>query len=292
MNFQELMTRLAELDKPVQEQQTVDQAKSDPRYTSDPEFKKEVDKASDFEKSLSGQGGRATPKIITKYNKDGQEYDSTTGRLRATFPNKPGEPMSIEPVKEADDDKADKDYDGDGDVESPKDEVWGSRAKAAAQSGKPFKEDSMEETFEQGIEEIADEVEECGDMMGPMGSMPPKQSDNVSMNITMNGSGSGGIRDLMNILRDIEDGPDKGHDHDMDGPMGMLIKKKEPMLGDEFANSPDEMQAPMSSMIASGDDLHKAKNSFSDKPFRGDNPMALEGLKERLESLYEEIKSK
>lgn len=33
-----------------------------------------------------------------------------------------------------------KDYDGDGKVESPKDEVWGSRAKAAAKSGKPFSE--------------------------------------------------------------------------------------------------------------------------------------------------------
>ena len=43
------------------------------------------------------------------------------------------------PVKEAT--KSKKDYDGDGKVESPKDEVWGSRAKAAAKSGKPFKED-------------------------------------------------------------------------------------------------------------------------------------------------------
>jgi hypothetical protein len=33
-----------------------------------------------------------------------------------------------------------KDYDGDGKKESPKDEVWGSRAKAAAKSGKPFEE--------------------------------------------------------------------------------------------------------------------------------------------------------
>lgn len=38
--------------------------------------------------------------------------------------------------------KAKKDYDGDGKVESPKDEVWGSRAKAAAKAGKPFKEDT------------------------------------------------------------------------------------------------------------------------------------------------------
>lgn len=36
--------------------------------------------------------------------------------------------------------KAKKDYDGDGKVESPKDEVWGSRAKAAKKAGKPFEE--------------------------------------------------------------------------------------------------------------------------------------------------------
>ena len=35
---------------------------------------------------------------------------------------------------------AGKDYDGDGKVETPKDEVWGSRKKAAAKSGKPFEE--------------------------------------------------------------------------------------------------------------------------------------------------------
>jgi hypothetical protein len=33
-----------------------------------------------------------------------------------------------------------KDYDGDGKIETPKDEVWGSRAKAAAKAGKPFSE--------------------------------------------------------------------------------------------------------------------------------------------------------
>lgn len=37
--------------------------------------------------------------------------------------------------------KATKDWDGDGKIEKAKDEVWGSRAKAAAKAGKPFKED-------------------------------------------------------------------------------------------------------------------------------------------------------
>ena len=41
--------------------------------------------------------------------------------------------------------KAAKDYDGDGTIESPKDEVWGSRAKAASKAGKPFKESQVDE---------------------------------------------------------------------------------------------------------------------------------------------------
>jgi len=41
--------------------------------------------------------------------------------------------------------KSTKDYDGDGKVETPKDEVWGSRAKAAAKSGKPFSETAVSE---------------------------------------------------------------------------------------------------------------------------------------------------
>lgn len=41
--------------------------------------------------------------------------------------------------------KSAKDYDGDGKIESPKDEVWGSRVKAAAKAGKPFKESQVDE---------------------------------------------------------------------------------------------------------------------------------------------------
>lgn len=211
-----------------------------------------------------------------------------------------------QPVQEAD--QADKDYDGDGEVESPKDEVWGSRAKAAAKSGKPFKEESEEEEEEESVEEnleqLADEVQqemdECG--MSPMGAMPSpmsKQQDNVSMNLSMNGSGSGGIRDLMNILRNIEKGADDHSHGDMPGLGGMLggdddgpkisIMKKEPVLGDEYANSPDELVAPMGAAVPGGDDLHKPKGSYP-KAAGGDNPMALEQLKSRLSSLYEKYK--
>lgn len=43
--------------------------------------------------------------------------------------------------------KARKDWDGDGKIESPKDEVWGSRAKAAAKAGKPFGKKKLKETY-------------------------------------------------------------------------------------------------------------------------------------------------
>jgi len=60
--------------------------------------------------------------------------------------------------------KADKDYDGDGKIESPKDEVWGSRAKAAAKSGKPFgkKDESVEEGWQDMLKhskELSDKVD-------------------------------------------------------------------------------------------------------------------------------------
>ena len=44
---------------------------------------------------------------------------------------------------------AKKDYDGDGKIESNKDEVWGSRAKAAAKAGHPFgKKETVKESAE------------------------------------------------------------------------------------------------------------------------------------------------
>jgi hypothetical protein len=56
---------------------------------------------------------------------------------------------------------ADKDYDGDGNVESSKDEVWGSRLKAAAKAGKLKKKPMA------AMEEV-EEVEEA--MMKPKGA--------------------------------------------------------------------------------------------------------------------------
>ena len=55
-----------------------------------------------------------------------------------------------------------------------------------------------------------------------------------------------------------------------------------------YANEPDERVSPYQD--PAGDDLHRRKASYSDKPFRGDNPMAVENLKSDLAKLYKQIK--
>lgn len=148
-------------------------------------------------------------------------------------------------------------------------------------------------------------VDECGmDMPMPMGAN--KQQDNVSMNISMNGSGPGGIRDLMNILRDIEDGggdPESGELGDlidkMDGPDG----GQEPLIGmdeaegggfDQASTTPDPKTAPMSAAFPTGNDISSHGGNERPKVNGGGNPyaMAAESLIPRLSSLYQEVKSR
>jgi len=136
-----------------------------------------------------------------------------------------------------------------------------------------------------------DDIEECG-MMPQMSSSQP---DNVNVSINMNGSGKGGIRDLLDILRNIEDGGDDA------GELGDLIGKmdKEPIIGgdmhvDEFANEPNPETAPMSRMVATGNDL-LSKGAEAPKVNGGGNPRGtppMENLVARLESLYQEVKSR
>ncbi len=145
-------------------------------------------------------------------------------------------------------------------------------------------------------------VEECG--MSPMMPPPaPKQQDNVNMNVSLNASGSGGIKDLMNILRNIEQGDGHSHGGDMDPPApfngrddGEIMIKKLPgfddmMSSETFANEPDEMYGDMSTAIRDGGDLNRAKRSFA-RAQPGDNPMAVESIKNNLFALYEQIKNR
>lgn len=82
--------------------------------------------------------------------------------------------------------KSAKDYDGDGKVESPKDEVWGSRAKAAAKSGKPFSEGSKPDFLD---------IDKDGDKKEPMKKASKEKNmkeDSVEENRVVKGRAYGG----------------------------------------------------------------------------------------------------
>jgi hypothetical protein len=179
------------------------------------------------------------------------------------------------------------------------------------------------------IAEVSDVAEAgCGmpsAMMGmnPMPPEPMKQQDSVTMNVSMNGNGAGGIRDLMAILKNIDDvksspplsNPTMSMDRDEidmaeperfgDDDMDVMLTKKSGMdmipIDDDYENEPDEMYGNMDSVTGTGDDLH-SKSAEAPKANGGGNPMSVKSgetfklpsgdLKIRLESLYQDIKSR
>lgn len=147
--------------------------------------------------------------------------------------------------------------------------------------------------------EIDPKLDECGMDMMPMGA--PKQQDSVSMNLSMNGSGAGGIRDLLDILKSLDG--EGGEESDL----GDIINKmdsdheghKDVIIGseiEEFNNSPDTTKnpdpqyAPMNRMTATGDDL-SSKGAEAPKVNGGGNPLQ-EQLASRLATMYEEVKAR
>lgn len=137
-------------------------------------------------------------------------------------------------------------------------------------------DEDFDESLETSVKECS--LGECG------GEIPPtKQQDSVSMTVNMSGSGTGGMKDLLSVLRDIENKPSLPALGPSDDK-AMIVDTEE-----EFANEPNEKFASIKDIMKSGNDLHKSKDSFSDKPYRGDNPMA---VKKQLESLYQFVKSR
>jgi hypothetical protein len=192
-----------------------------------------------------------------------------------------------QPVQEAD--KGDMDHDGENE---PDDKEYTDNKDAA-----------IKQAMGKKVEEEV--VDECGDMPGmsnmPSGMMGMRndQADSVNMNVSINAAGSGGIKDLMNILKNIDD--NGGHDHsDMPAPFGQMDEpevtiKKEPgfdsmMSQETFANEPDEMYGSVANVTQGGGDLNRPKQAYP-RVQPGDNAMA-EALVTKLSSLYEEIKSR
>jgi hypothetical protein len=90
----------------------------------------------------------------------------------------------------------------------------------------------------------AEGIEIIGGPMGLPGILgghteAPKQADNVTMNVSLNGQGSGGVRSLMNILKDIEDGGDNGSGHALLGEPHDS-DAEEPIMGDMIAHMAHE----------------------------------------------------
>lgn len=83
----------------------------------------------------------------------------------------------------------------------------------------------------EGIEIIGGPM---GGMLGGMSGMgrsePPKQQDSVSMNVSLNGAGAGGVRDLMDILHRIDAGGDHNDNHN-DQPVHHEPDHEEPIMG-------------------------------------------------------------
>jgi len=144
-------------------------------------------------------------------------------------------------------------------------------------------------------------VEECGMDMMPRMMSAPKQSDSVTMNVSMNGSGSGGIKDLMQILRNIESGsePTNPHPHSATALFGddeeevseeQLAAHNGAGFGDATTR-PNEVTLDIDSVVPTGDDMH-SKGGEAEKVNGGGNPYNSldESLKFKLFNMYNEIK--
>jgi hypothetical protein len=142
------------------------------------------------------------------------------------------------------------------------------------------------------------DMDECG--MPGMNNMPsgmmgmntPKQADNVSMNVSMNGSGAGGIRDLMDILKDIQGGD--SHDHsDGDIVIGMGEVSDDNFASATTDSKPEEQEVKsVASVLPTGNDLaSKGLRGRGGVSVSGSNGLA-EQLSSRLSALYQEIKGR
>lgn len=136
-------------------------------------------------------------------------------------------------------------------------------------------------------------IEECG-----MAPMPPHegQQDSVNMNVTMSGSGEGGIRDLLAVLKNIETGTGEPSDSDDSVVIGGAdIADVQAELDDSYNNEPNEEVAGIDAVTPTGNDIH-SKGDEAEKSNGGGNPWrqteVSEGLLNRLSQHYQEVKDR
>ena len=141
-------------------------------------------------------------------------------------------------------------------------------------------------------------AEECGGMpVGMMGmSSPQGQQDSVTMNISMNGSGAGGIRDLMSILRNIESSDNTDvHSHDVSKLFGgddIEVAFDEEMSDGGFgaaSTTPDPTVSGIDAVTDIGAPINGGDHRKRQAGLPQGAPMH-ETLVNRLSALYNEIK--
>ena len=172
------------------------------------------------------------------------------------------------------------------------------------------------------IKKLSGLNENCGmpPMMGGQPSSPP-----VTMNVSVNASGTENIRDLLDLLKG---GDMMGGDDAVSGPVGAVLsiggeetpgEEESPldmlahgeeehgeeehgkMFGDEeeveieeYANSPNEKYAGDEVTKMKGGDLHSHGGNEAPKVNGGGNPYTVtsESLKSQLHNLYQEVRNR
>jgi len=165
------------------------------------------------------------------------------------------------------------------------------------------------------------EVDECGTMPIPgaiISAGPQGQQDNVSMTINVNGQGEGGLRSIMNMLRNIEQGeehaghnqhgheePIMGNDNEgqsNDSPFTTAPTDVEEVIDDEheeWGNSAyggsGHHTHGVDAVTFSGDDMNSKGKISPVARASGTNPLREpsqydESLVNRLSQMYQAIK--
>jgi hypothetical protein len=143
--------------------------------------------------------------------------------------------------------------------------------------------------------QMPDEMEECGNMMALPTSMEhdhPAQSDSVTMSVSMNGAGDGGIRDLMNILKGIENVGEPHGDHDATDVMfGSEMEPEMEAFANSMAGASEQTTLPQSAVTDIGSNDGRGDHE-APKANGGGNPytQVSEELVDKLQELYSQFK--
>jgi hypothetical protein len=114
--------------------------------------------------------------------------------------------------------------------------------------------------------------------------------EDVNLNITANGE-----QDAVNLIRKLsglstiempQEEPCPCQDDITQSGLNVIELPVDEDRDIEYTNTPREKVAPIGAAYPSGTDLHKAKKSYSDRPYRGDNPMADRRVEETLWKKY------